>query len=140
HVGGELLPERQVEPEARSDLVDAIGRTVLSADLHGGIGREHEEDDVREQRHEEEHDDHAAEPVEHHADHARTSPASAIPRTRSPSVVNDMTSRKRKTPGMMKYIGSTAYHGAAEAIICPQLGVGGTTPTPRNERPASVPT
>jgi hypothetical protein len=36
---------------------------------------------------------------------------------RSPRVVNDSTSRKRNVPGMMKYIGSTAYQGAAAAII-----------------------
>lgn len=53
--------------------------------------------------------------------------------------MNDSTVRKRNEPGTMKYAGSTVYQVTESAIIWPHDGVGGSTPTPRNDRLASVP-
>src|SRR5262249_18460982 len=55
----------------------------------------------------------------------------------SPTRLNASTVSTRATPGKTMYHQAVSKTPLADAIICPQLAVGGWIPTPRNERAAS---
>src|SRR5277367_3720852 len=56
----------------------------------------------------------------------------------SPSRLKASTVSSRAAPGKTMYHHAVLKIGVAEAIICPQLAVGGRMPTPRNESAASI--
>src|SRR6266699_5399034 len=58
-------------------------------------------------------------------------------RTASPSSVHATTTSTSATPGAVATQGALTTTSRPEAIMLPHDGVGGWTPRPRNERPAS---
>ena len=63
---------------------------------------------------------------------------SSAVRTPSPRTVSASTVTKSAPAGSSRYCGAAWYQTSAAVSICPQEGVGGLTPTPRNERAAST--
>lgn len=57
----------------------------------------------------------------------------------SPTTLNASVMRNSSRPGKTRYIGSVSKKSMAVLIVRPQLGVGGSTPTPRNDSAASLP-
>lgn len=59
-------------------------------------------------------------------------------RTPSPRTVSASTVTNSAPAGSSRYCGAAWYQTSAAVSICPQDGVGGFTPTPRNDRAAST--
>src|SRR5690606_2051236 len=94
------------------------------------------EDRVRQCDHDEEHGD-AADRAEETA-HRCAFRGSRASRIASPRMLNANVTMNRAPAGKMRNIGSTVTQLMASPIERPQLGVGGSTPTPRNDSVASA--
>src|SRR5690606_29924334 len=88
----------------------------------------------------EQHDDDAEQPERDEAGegHRRAVLGSSASRRLSPNTLKASVTRKSAAPGKTRYIGLVRTHSTASLIVRPHDGVGGVTPTPRNDSTASV--
>ncbi len=131
-----LLPVRLVQSVDPRDLGDLLGRGRLAGDALGGRGASEARDDVEQQPGKQgdrdDLDDRAAEALEYDCSHQRPPGASAS-RKPSPARLNASMVITSARPGASARVMSVWYipDVTASESICPQLGVGGGTPTPR---------
>src|SRR5690606_38235180 len=144
-----LLDDRLVQPHEGARRLEPLGRARAPAgELRRGGGQEHEQR-VREERDGEQHERERREPGREEPDERHLAPpfrrrgaaerGSSASRRPSPNALNASVIPNSASPGKIRYTGSTENQVTASPIDRPQEGVGGGTPTPRNESAASAP-
>src|SRR5437588_96520 len=137
-----LVVERVVQPQLVADVLDVLLRRRAAGDAEGGIAtRDLHEDQVGDETDRDQYEHRADQPPEDEGDQrsiltfARGSSASRRP---SLKTFSDNTVSTIAMPGMIASHGAVAMRSWPSAISVPQDALGGCTPAPRKERPASV--